>query len=330
MEKRRGKILLLLLSVGFLFSLFASPLPAQEFPTRPINALVAVSPGSTLDVTTRLIMNKAEKMLGQPFIVTNNGAGGGAVALGITAKEKPDGYHLTSIGSDMLVLVPQVRRVSYRHQDFEPIMHFGAPQFGLAVRADSPWKTLKEFVEYAKKNPGKVTYGSMDVGTIMHMAMETIAKQEGVRWTLVPYTASGTATTALLGGHITAESGNGARFLPHVKAGTLRMLATYGEKRMVGAPDVPTLGELGYDFRVSVLYMLAAPKGTPLPMVKKLDDAFHKALADPEVHSTLNRFEVQMTYRNSEDLKKYLDDTHLRFGAIVKEFNIPREAEKNQ
>ena len=228
----------------------------------------------------------------------------------------------------MLVMVPQVRPVAFKLADFVPIMQFGGSQYGLAVRSDSPWKTLKEFVQYAKNNPGKVAYGSMEVGTFLHMAMEYIAKQEGIQWTLVPYTAGGTSTTALLGSHITAESGSVAAFSPHIKAGSLRLLVTYGERRTKSFPDVPTLRELGYDYRLGNVYMLAAPKGTPLPVVKKLDDAFRKAMDDPEFLQAMEKFGSEVNYRSSEELKRFLQEEYVRFGKLIQEFNIPKETEK--
>ena len=300
---------------------------AQEYPQRPINMLVAIAPGSTQEILTRMLSSKAEKFLGQPFVVSNNGEGGGSVALGITAKERPDGYHLVCAGSPMLIMIPQIRPVAYKPEDFVPIMQFGAAQYGLAVRADSPWKTLKEFVEYAKKNPGKVTYGALEVGTLLHMAMEYIAKQEGIKWTHVPYPGGPFATAALLGGHLTAESG-APTLIPYVKSGSLRLLVSYGERRMRSLPDVPTLRELGYDFGISNVYVLAAPKGTPHQIIKKLDNAFHKAMDDSEFLQAAEKVEVDVTYRSSEELKTFLEETYVRYGKMVKEFNIPKATEK--
>jgi tripartite-type tricarboxylate transporter receptor subunit TctC len=206
-------------------------------------------------------------------------------------------------------------------------MHFGAPPSGLVVRADSPWKTLKEFVEYAKKNPGKVTYSSMGIGSPMHLAMEFIAKQEGIEWTHVPYPGSGPAFIALLGGHVTAQSGSSESF-PHVREGTIRLLATHHEKRWKSFPDVPTFRELGYDFINESVFMFAAPKGTPPPVVKKLDEAFRKGMEDPEFIKTMEKLEIEISYRNSEDLKKYLEEAYVRLGKMIRELKLPKEPEK--
>ena len=206
-------------------------------------------------------------------------------------------------------------------------MHFGAPPSGLVVKADSPWKTMKEFVDYAKSNPRKVTYSSMGIGSPMHLAMEYVAKQEGIQWTHVPYPGSGPAFLALLGGHVTAQSGSSESY-PHVKAGTVRLLAIHHEKRFKSFPDVPTFRELGYDFINESVFMFAAPKGTPQSVVNKLDEAFQKGMEGPEFIETMEKMEIVVSYRNSEDLKKYLEEAYVRLGKMIQELKLPKEPEK--
>jgi tripartite-type tricarboxylate transporter receptor subunit TctC len=310
----------------FLFLLIPTLLPAQEFPTKIINLAVAGQAGGGLDVATRPLVKQAENFLGQPISVTNTPGGAGSVALGILAKDKPDGYHLVSCASSALVRIPHLRHVPYQLEDFIPIIQFASPEGGLVVRADSPWKTLKEFVEYAKKNPGKVNYSVFGIGSSMHLAMEFLAKQEGIQWTAIP-AGAGLAFIPLLGGHVTACSGDSS-WTPHVKAGTLRLLATYGEKRMKHFPEVPTFRELGYDFTQDTVFLVQAPKGTPPSIVKKLGEAFHKALGDPEVDQVLSKIETEVTYRNSEDTKKYLEEAYNRIGKMIIDLNIPKEVEK--
>lgn len=300
---------------------------AQTYPTKPIHILVGFAPGGTMDISTRVVASKAEKLLGQPLIISNNGGGAGSVALGIVAKEKPDGYYLAGCTSTGLIRIPQFRTVPYKHEDFVPVMHFGAPQSGLVVKADSPWKTLKELVEYAKKNPGKVTYSSTGVGSPMHLAMEYIAKQEGIQWTHVPYPGSTPALTALLGGHVTAQSGS-TEWIPQVKDGAVRLLATHGERRMKTFPEVPTFRELGYDFINETVFMVAAPKGTPPSIVRKLDEAFYKAMDDSEFIQIMAKMEIGLAYRNSEDTKRYLEEAYSRLGKMIIELKIPKEPEK--
>jgi len=327
MKLTRWKMGKMMLLCGLLFFSIPAFLYAQEYPFKPINILITFSPGGSADPSMRLLANKTEKFLGQPFVISNNGGGGGSVAMAILAKEKPDGYHLAGCSSTSLIRIPQFRSVPYKLEDFVPIMHFGAPPSGLVVKADSPWKTLKEFVEYAKKNPGKVTYSSMGIGSPMHLAMEYIAKQEGIQWTHVPYPGSGPAFLAFLGGHVTAQSGSSESF-PHVREGTVRLLATHHEKRWKSFPDVPTLRELGYDFINESVFMFAAPKGTPPSIVKKLDEAFRKGMDDPEFIQAMGKLEIEVGYRNSEDLKKYLEEAYIRLGKMIRELKLPKEPEK--
>ncbi len=327
MKGARWEIRGRMLFCGLFLFLMPALLSAQEFPTKPINMIVTFAPGGAADPSIRLLAGKTEKFLGQPFLITNNGGGGGSVAMAIVAKERPDGYHLAGCSSTSLIRIPQFREVPYKPEDFIPIMHFGAPPSGLVVRADSPWKTLKEFVEYAKKSPGKVTYSSMGIGSPMHLAMEFIAKQEGIQWTHVPYPGSGPAFHALLGGHVTAQSGSSESF-PHVRAGTVRLLAIHHEKRFKSFPDVPTFQEMGYDFINESVFMFAGPKGTPLSIVKKLDEAFRKGMDDPEFIQTMEKMEIVVNYRNSEDLKKYLEEAYVRLGKMIHELKLPKEHEK--
>ena len=300
---------------------------AQEYPTKPINILITFAPGGNVGNTIRFLASKAEKSLGQPFLLSNNGAGGGSVALTITAKERPDGYHLSGCTSTGLIRLPQFRSVPYKFEDFVPIMHYGGSCSGIVVRSNSPWTTLKEFVEYAKKNPGKINYSTLGVGSPHHLAMEYIAKKEGIQWTHIPYPGSGPALTAVLGGHVTAESGD-STWMPHVQQGTLRLLATHTETRMRTFPNIPTMREMGYDFINETVYMLAAPRGTPPAIINKLDNAFHKAMDDPDFLQLMDKMEIQVTYRNSEETRKYLEDAYVRLGRMIQELKLPKEPEK--
>lgn len=321
---KTGKIIQLL---SLFFFLMPSYLRAQEFPTKPINILVSFSAGGSGDIGCRILAKKAEKLLGQPMMITNNGAGGGSVALGIVAKQKPDGYHLVMCTATGLVQIPQMRTVTYTHKDFVPILHFAEPQSGTMIRGDSPWKTLIELVEHARQNPEKITYSTSGVGGQGHMAMEYVAIKAGLKWTHVPYPGNAPAATALLGGHVLALSA-GLDVSPHIQAGTIRLLATHGEKRVVSFPDVPTFRELGYDFIPVVKSMIAAPKGTPQPIIKQLEEAFRKAMDDPEFLQVQTKMHSAVSYRNSEDTIKFLDEAYVLVGKMLVDLRIPREEEK--
>ncbi len=313
---------LLFIGIGLVLLAPAASLSA-DYPTKPVNVVVTFPPGGTLDMSTRILAAKAEKFLGQPLLVSNVGGGAGSVALGQIAKKRADGYEIASCASTGLIRIPQLRAVPYSHEDFIPIMHYAAVQTGLVVKSDSPYKSLKDLVEFAKKNPGKVTYATSGAGSPMHMAMEYIAAKEGIQWTHVPYAGGAPGLAALLGGHVTAMS-DSTEWIPHVKEGSLRLIATHGEKRMTSFPDVPTLRDAGYDFINETVFMFAAVKGTPPEAVKKLDDAFHKAMDDPEFVKTIRNIEFEVSYRNSEDTRKYLEDAYNRFGELIKKLGIQK------
>jgi tripartite-type tricarboxylate transporter receptor subunit TctC len=154
--------------------------------------------------------------------------------------------------------------------------------------------------------------------------MEYIAKKEGIRWTHVPMQGSSAAVTALLGGHVTAISVD-TTWAPHVRAGAFRLLGTHGEKRMKSFPDVPTFRELGHDYVNPTIFMYAAPKGTPQPIVNKLDEAFHKAMDEPEFTRTMAQLDLDIQYRNSEQTKKFLQEQYVLLGKMIRDFNIPTE-----
>ncbi|MBI5442540.1 MAG: tripartite tricarboxylate transporter substrate binding protein [Deltaproteobacteria bacterium] len=320
------------LAAGCLLPLVASASLAAEapYPNKPVNLLIGYAPGGVADISLRFLAGKAEKTLGQPIVVTNNGGGGTSVATSIVATKPPDGYNILGVASTSVVRIPQFRPVPYKFDDIVPIMSYARPiMTPVVVQASSPWKTFKELVEHAKKNPGKLSYSTTGVGSPMHIAMEFVAKQEGVTWTHVPYPGSVPAMTALLGGHVNFQVGAGES-IPHVKQGTLRLLAMVDDKRVKDFPNVPTLKELGYDIYNESIFMFAAPKGTPKPIIDKLDDALHKAMSDPEFESVMAKVEFEGQYMNSAATKKYLQDAYERIGKLILELRIPREADQKK
>jgi len=296
---------------------------AQEYPTKPINILSAYGAGTSTDVCGRALVSKAEKLLGQPMIVVNNPAGGGTLILAQTAKAKPDGYSLVQHTSVGISWFPHFRKLNYKLEDFTYIMQFGRPVAGLLVRADAPYKTLKEFVEYTKKNP--VNYGATTKGTPKQTVMDYIAKKDGIQWIFIPYDADNLALAGLMGGHVHAAT-SGNTFIPFVQQGRLRLLATLSEdRRMKTFPDVPTLRELGYNYFDPATFLFAGPKGLPQPIVDKLGDALHKAMSDPEFLKIMATSEVEVAYRNATDLRKYVEEVHSMAGRLVKDLNLPVE-----
>jgi tripartite-type tricarboxylate transporter receptor subunit TctC len=318
-----GKVVFL---VCCIFVLFFGTSLAQTFPTKPVTLLINSAPGQLGDVTTRATAAKAEKFLGQPFTFVNNNAGGGAVAFGIIKKVKPDGYTIMSTATGNLIWLPFTRSVDYKLEDYTPIATNLVMTSGLVVKADAPWKTFKEFVAYAKQNPGKVSYAITSAGVPMDIAMQYVAKQEGIRWTAVP-TPGSDPNTMLLGGHVTAYSGS-TSWLPHVKSGAFRLLAMHSARRMKEFPDVPTFKELGYDFVHETYSVFLAPKGTPAPVIKKLDEALRKALEDKEVADLYTKFGVNLSYRDHVQTTKDIYESRDIVGRAMKAIGITPEPAK--
>lgn len=316
---------MIILVVGFVALLSVSAW-SQTFPTKPITLLINSAPGQLGDITTRATAAKAEKMLGQPFTFVNNNAGGGAVAFSIIKKVKPDGYTIMSTATGNLIWLPFSRSVDYKLEDYTPIATNLVMTSGLVVKADSPWKTFKEFVAYAKQNPGKVSYAITSTGVPMDIAMQYVAKQEGIRWTAVP-TPGSDPNTMLLGGHVTAYSGS-TSWLQHVRSGAFRLLAMHSAKRLKEFPDVPTFKELGYDFVHETYSVFLAPKGTPAPVIKKLDEALRKALEDKEVAELYAKFGVDLAYRDHVQTTKAIYESRDIVGNVMKSIGITPEPAK--
>jgi tripartite-type tricarboxylate transporter receptor subunit TctC len=302
----------------------------STYPTKPINLLIGYAPGGVIDISVRFMAAKAEKILGQPFTIINNGAAGSSVAYGIVAKKPADGYNLVAGGNSALCRMPHLRDLPYKMDDFVPIMHYATPILTpVVVKSDSPWKTFKELVDYAKKNPGKVTYSTTGAGSPMHLSMEYVAKQEGLKWTHVPYPGTVPAFTAMLGGHVNFQVG-AAECIPYVKEGKVRILGNLAERRVKSWPDVPTLVEMGYDTYNESIFLFSAPKGTPKAIIDKLDATFRKVMDDPEFPAIMAKVEFEASYRNSEDTRKYLERADKVIGAMIRELMIPKEEEQKK
>ena len=323
-EKRCKKVTILAI-ILVLFLLPRLTLSAEKFPTKSINVIVTHGASGAVDISFRFIADTASKVLGQPIIVNNNAGAGGSLPLGLLAKEKPDGYHLACLATYVITFNPHIRTVRYNPDDFVSILTFASNQNMILVRADSPWKTLPQFVDYAKKNPGKITYCVSSIGNPFWMTMEYIAKTEGIQWTAMPY-PQGDPQIPLLGGHVQAII-SGPVGLPNIKAGTLRALAVTGETRWKSLPDVPTLKELNYNFAWQPVIGVVAPKGTPPEVVKTLHDAFKKGLDNPEFRAYLEKTGMDVDYRDPKEMDKHLKEWYSRFGQTAKDLKMEKAAE---
>jgi tripartite-type tricarboxylate transporter receptor subunit TctC len=315
--------------VGFflLVGLLALPgiAPAQEkYPAKSINFIVGYPAGGTTDIAARPLTAAASKILGQPIIVVNKPGGGSAVAVALLKTEKPDGYTIGILPSGA-VLSQHMRKVPYDSaQDFTPILQYAVYLYGLVVRSDSPWKTFKEFIDYAKANPGKVRYATAGAGTPQHLVMERLAIQEKIKWTHVPFDGGGPAVSALMGGHVEAISQT-TEWKKQVESGRLRLLAVYGEKRMEDFPSVPTLLELNYKIAAASLISIIGPKGLSPLIVETLHGAFKKAIADPDFVKISNQVDMPVVYRGPQDLARHLVQMNEEVGSLIRSLGLRKE-----
>jgi len=203
--------------------------------------------------------------------------------------------------------------------DFTFIMQYGAFQYGLGVRSDSPWKTFEEFIDYAKKNPGKITYGTAGVGLGQHLAMEFLAMHFGIQWKHVPFT--GPPHMALLGGHLNAIAAT-AEFAEFVHAKTIRLLVSLGYNRWKAFPDVPTLLEKGIPFGTHAGICFVGPAGMQKPVVEKLQNAFHKAMESKIFVDVCDRFQMVPQYLDGESLMKFVHKDNKETGELIKKLGL--------
>jgi tripartite-type tricarboxylate transporter receptor subunit TctC len=300
--------------------LLPAVVPAANFPTGPITFIVPYPAGGATDIVCRPLAEAAKKHLGQPVIVENRAGGGGAVGVGSIVGKKPDGYLLSAV-------VDSLHRNSYLNKlpfdtvkDVTPIMSFCGNLYGILVRADSPHKTLKDLLDYAKANPGKVTYMASGMGTSGHIAMEELAfNAGGIKFSHIPSKGDQESSAALLGGHIDCIS-TSAGWIPLVEAGKLRVLATYSEKRTKRFPTVPTTAELGYKVVQTAPIGILGPKGVPQDIVKVLQDRFKKAMEDPTFLNACDKYEMPVVYMGSEEFAKYWAQAYIEAGDRVKKF----------
>lgn len=272
------------------------------FPSRPVRMLVPWSPGGTTDVQMRALCDAASRRLGQPVVAENRSGAGGILGAQALLNEKPDGYALSQMPISVFRYPAMVSRPPFDPvADFTYVIHLTGYLFGVVVRAEAPWKTFNEFLDHAKRNPGKVNYGTPGAGTSLHITMEQIAERRGgIDWTHVPFRGIAENLQALLGGQIDAVA-DSSGWAQLVQDGKLRLLVTWGEERAKRFPDVPTLREVGIDIVSASPYGIAGPKGMDPGVVRVLHDAFKEALHDPSHLAVLERFDMPVMYKNSAD-----------------------------
>jgi tripartite-type tricarboxylate transporter receptor subunit TctC len=306
-----------------LFTNFAGPAAAQGgYPTKPITMIVPFPPGGLADIVARPVAEAMSRELGQQVVIENKPGAGGGIGMGYVAKAPTDGYTIL-LALSSLTVIPEADAVLGRAQMFapnslRPIARFTADPTVLAVRADAPWKTVKEFVEDAKQRPGTINYGSSGNYGTMHVPMEILAQNAGVKLTHVPYTGAGPAVVALLGGQIQAVSSGPATVLQHVKSGKLRVLAHWGNGKLEAMPDVPALKDSGYNAEYAQWSGLFVPAATPEPVAQRLRAAARAAAQDAKVKQVILNAGSPILYQDTPDFEQYVQGDAKRMAEVVK------------
>jgi tripartite-type tricarboxylate transporter receptor subunit TctC len=301
----------------------AAPAQAQEpYPTKPIALVVPFPPGGVADIVARPVADAMSRHLGVPVVIENKAGAGGGIGMGFASKARADGYTLL-LALSSISLLPEADKVIgraplYQLNQFAPIARFTADPTVLAVRADSPWRTLQDFVADARKRPGAITYGSSGNYGTMHMPMEMFAASAGIKLLHVPYTGAGPAVVALLAGNVDAVASGPSTVIQHVKAGKLRVLASWGDKRLTSLPEIPTLAESGFNAVFFQWAALFAPAGTPEPALAKLREAARATAVDARFVAAMATVETPIQYLDAPEFQRFWEADAQKLGEAVR------------
>ncbi|MBX9826331.1 MAG: tripartite tricarboxylate transporter substrate binding protein [Xanthobacteraceae bacterium] len=298
---------------------------AQDFPTRPVTLIVPFAAGGTTDIGLRALAAATEKHLGQRILIENRtGAGGVIGPLQMAANAAPDGYTISQIPITVFRYPFTARTPFNPITDLSYIISLSGYTFGIVVKPDAPWKTFQDLLADARTNPGKISYGSPGAGTTLHLTMEQIAKQQGIKWTHVPFRGTSDSTNALMGGHVSVVA-DASGWAPLVNSGKLRLLVIWSDKRSKSWPDAPTLKEAGVAMVSNSPFGLAGPKGMDARVVKALHDAFKKGMDEPAYVEVMTRIDQEPFYLNTEDYRAFAARTSTEQKQLMEELGLAQQ-----
>ena len=313
----------LALMLSAALALSGSPAVAQDsYPTRSVTMVVPFPPGGVADTVGRPIAEALGRILKQPVVVENRAGAGGGLGFSHVAKAKPDGYTILMALSSVSV-IPEADRIlgktpSYEMSQLQPIARITADPTVLVVRAETPWKTYREFVAEMRKKPTAYNYGSSGNYGTMHVPMEQLKAAESFSITHIPYTGAGPAVIGLLGGQVDALATGPASIVAQIKAGKVRALAHWGEGRLAALPDVPSFRELGINAEFAQWAGIFVPAGTPDAVVMRLREAVRQAAQDEKVRQVINNSGSPIQYLDAPEFQRYVDQDARRLADVVK------------
>jgi len=316
--------------IGWLLAF--SALAQDGYPSKPITMVNPFPPGGVADVVGRPLASLMERSLKQPVVMINRPGAGGAVGMASVAKGPTDGYTIL-MGLSSISIFPVADRVNgkspaFELSDFAPIALVTADPTVLVVRTDGPYKTLKDFVDAAKANPGKINYSSSGVYGTLHVAMEIFANSAGIKLFHVPYQGGGPAVTALLGGQVEALASGPAAAIGQIRGGKMRALASWSTERLKLLPDIPTFKELGYEAEFYIWSGVFVSAGTPAAIQTRLRAAVREAATSDEFKAAMEKVSTPVSYLDAPEFKKYWDRDAARLKVAVEKIGRVEEPAK--
>jgi len=318
----KKSIMVVFFVIGIL-GMVAGSTMAADWPKKPVKLIINFSAGGTTDVAARLMASKVSEILGEAIVCMNKAGAGGTLGVSEVARAANDGYTIGTCNMPAVAIVPQIRTVPYK--PFEDLVQIAAAlpyEYGLMVRGDAPWKTWEEFVDYVKKNPGKISYGSVGTGTTNHLVTARIGKELGLDWKHVPFQGGVKETAALLGGHVDIINNTTASVASSIRAGKIRVLMVTSEDRFSLCPDVPTMKEKGFGFSQISYMSIIAPAGIPEAARTKLEAAFKAAASDKEVIEGTAKLDMHPKFIPGAEYEALLKNLAEEWGALLPELGV--------
>ena len=293
---------------------------AEDFPTKPVTLVLPVGAGGSHDLTARPMVGVIQQYLGQPLIIQLKPGGGGAIGSQQVAGAKPDGYTLLFGGPGWSSALPAIEGRSVGPDGLVAVARVNYSPAIFLARADAPFKSLKEMVEWAKANPGKLIHGNTGPWGIADLPMKQMMKEHGFQAQIVPHDGGGPALLAILGGHVQTSIFLTAQSLPHIQAGKIRAIAVLDSKRHPDLPDVPTAEEQGFHVTAMLWRAVLAPKGTPRPVIEKLAAAIKKATEDKTFQAAIKQLGDEPAYAGPDEFTREWQKEYELFKEIGRAF----------
>jgi len=324
MEWRRACLVVLLVSFSLAAFSWTAWAAEEKYPARQIECIVNFPPGGPLDTSTRIIHPPLQAALGVPVVLTTKGGAAGALGADFVAKAKPDGYTVLASANAALTIAPNVnKQITYKYTDFAHVCTYSADPGVITSKANAPWKNLEELVEYAKKNPGKLNYGTPGMGTVAFFAMEIFKLSYGLDIVPVHFQGTGPVKNAILGGHVDLAASGFGSLAPLIRAGNIIPLVSTAQKRRPDFPNVPTMAEKGFpEASLNIWFGLFVPKKCPKIVVERLGQAMEKVMKDPNVISQLEKAGMMADYRDSEATFKLVEQEFAAVKKVVEKMGI--------